>query len=283
MKDLYQILSRVVPPVPWDEGDNIPWNEPGFSERMLKEHLSQDHDLASRKTEKISGHARWIVEELLGSKPGKVLDLACGPGLYTCALAELGCECVGVDFSPASIQYANENAAARQLPCTHRIADVRDDGFGNDFDLAMIIYGQINVFERPQAKGILAGMFHALKPGGTILIEPQTHDHVRGEGHQTSSWYTAQSGLFSSEPHLVLQEGYWDEPSNTRTERFFVIDVATSRSDRYALSTVAYKNDEFERMMSEAGFEGMRSFASLLGEVDEGTSGTLAVVGGKPV
>ena len=27
-------------PEPWDEGDNIPWNEPGFSRRMLREHLT---------------------------------------------------------------------------------------------------------------------------------------------------------------------------------------------------------------------------------------------------
>jgi hypothetical protein len=36
-------------PQPWVEGDNIPWNDPDFSCRMLKEHLSQDHDALSLK------------------------------------------------------------------------------------------------------------------------------------------------------------------------------------------------------------------------------------------
>ena len=46
---LSDITSRTSAPVPWSEGDNIPWDDPDFSERMLKEHLSQEHDLASRR------------------------------------------------------------------------------------------------------------------------------------------------------------------------------------------------------------------------------------------
>ena len=42
------LIERAAVPVPWGEGDNIPWSEAGFSERMLAEHLSQAHDLASR-------------------------------------------------------------------------------------------------------------------------------------------------------------------------------------------------------------------------------------------
>ncbi|HHI03179.1 MAG TPA: hypothetical protein ENL22_06630, partial [candidate division Zixibacteria bacterium] len=37
----------------WDGKYKIPWDDPGFSRRMLQEHLSQDHDLASRKKEMI--------------------------------------------------------------------------------------------------------------------------------------------------------------------------------------------------------------------------------------
>ena len=43
---LSDIVRRRVPPVPWEEGENIPWNDPAFSERMLAEHLSQEHNLA---------------------------------------------------------------------------------------------------------------------------------------------------------------------------------------------------------------------------------------------
>lgn len=280
MSKLDKIFDRVVPPVPWDEGDNIPWDDPDFSERMLAEHLSQDHDLASRKTATIARHARWIFEELLGSEPARVLDLACGPGLYTCALAELGCRCVGVDFSPASIRHADETATAGGLPCTHLLADVRRGGFGDGFDLAMMIYGQINVFTPEQVPAILRDMSRSLKPGGTLLLEPQTLAQVRGGGTQSTSWYTAERGLFAAQPHLVLQESYWDEASSTRTERFFVVGVEGS-VERHVLSTVAYEDGELEKMISAAGFENVRAFPSLLGRADEEHATTRVLVATK--
>jgi SAM-dependent methyltransferase len=272
LSGLKTIFDRVVPPVPWDEGDNIPWNEPGFSERMLREHLSQDHDLASRRKVTIARHAEWIFDELLGGRPGRVLDLACGPGLYTEALADHGCVCEGIDFSPASIRRASERAAERRLACSYRLADLRDGGFGQGFDLVMLIYGQINVFKPEQARDILLGAVGALKHGGLLLLETQSYDHVHRGGAQTSSWYTAPSGLFSEAPHLVLQEGYWDEASSTRTERFFVVDPVIDRVDRYSLPTVAHHEEALRRMISAAGIEEIRSFPSLLGEPDQDQS-----------
>ena len=67
--ELADILSRKIPPDPWSEGDNIPWNEPGFSRRMLREHLTQSHDLASRRSEKIDAHVEWIHREVLRGQP----------------------------------------------------------------------------------------------------------------------------------------------------------------------------------------------------------------------
>ncbi|MBW2525669.1 MAG: class I SAM-dependent methyltransferase [Deltaproteobacteria bacterium] len=282
MSDLTMIFDRVVPPVPWDEGDNIPWNQPGFSERMLREHLCQDHDMASRKRATIAGHARWIFDELLGGKPGRVLDLACGPGLYTEALAARGCTCEGIDFSPASIRHAEKSAAESQLDCTYRLGDLRVGGFGGGFDLVMLIYGQINVFKPEPAREILRGAARALKPQGILLLEPQRYGHVHRDGAQTSSWYTAPSGLFSDAPHLVLQEGYWDEAASTRTERFFVVDPAAGTVERYSLPTVAHDEGAIRAMMSAAGIEEIRSFPSLLGESAEEDAFFEAYVGKSP-
>ncbi|MEK9676502.1 MAG: class I SAM-dependent methyltransferase, partial [Chloroflexota bacterium] len=54
------VLNRKIPPEPWSEGEKIPWDEPEFSRRMLKYHLSQDSDAASRRTEIIDSHVEWI-------------------------------------------------------------------------------------------------------------------------------------------------------------------------------------------------------------------------------
>ena len=58
--DLLDLTNRIEIPEPWSEGEKIPWDEPGFSKRMLEEHLSQEHDAASRRFEIIDRHVDWI-------------------------------------------------------------------------------------------------------------------------------------------------------------------------------------------------------------------------------
>ncbi len=60
---LLAIVSRDPNPQPWAEGEKIPWDEPGFSARMLKEHLSQAHNAASRRFEIVDLQVAWIQDE----------------------------------------------------------------------------------------------------------------------------------------------------------------------------------------------------------------------------
>jgi len=266
MKTILDIVDRTPKPAPWSEGDNIPWDDPGFSERMLAEHLSQDHDLASRKSETIDHHVEWIFSEVLNSRPARLLDLACGPGLYTARLAKIGCVCVGVDFSPASIRYAREVADREaDLPCTYHQSDVRSKAFGEGFDLVMMIYGQFNVFPRDRGLEILKKAHGALKPGGSLLLEYQSQELVQIEGEKAPSWYSAQSGLFSGAPHLVLQENFWDPDAAASTVRFSVIDGQTGTVSVYALSNEAYTENELDDALRLAGFNNVERYPSLSG------------------
>jgi len=269
MKSIHDIIDRDPEPAPWTEGDNIPWDDPEFSERMLAEHLSQEHDLASRRNETIDQHVEWIFSRVLGSRPARVLDLACGPGLYACRLARKDCDYVGIDFSPASIRHAKEIAAAEDLSCTFLHSDVRDGLFGEGFDLVMMIYGQINVFRRDQGLEILKKAHKALKPGGALLLEVQAPGLIQKGGEAGPSWYSAQSGLFSAEPHIVLQENFWDSDARASTNRFSVIDAETNTVSSFALSNEAYTEREIEETLISVGFTKIERFPSLSGIADD--------------
>jgi 2-polyprenyl-3-methyl-5-hydroxy-6-metoxy-1,4-benzoquinol methylase len=262
---IIDIVKRVTEPAPWSEGDKIPWNEPEFSERMLREHLSQEHDLASRRSEIVDGHVTWIHNTLLGRKPAKILDLGCGPGLYASRLARLGHSCVGIDYSPASIRYAREQAAQEQSKCTYVHEDVRKADFGKGYDLVMFLYGELNVFRRADATAILTKAHSALAPGGTLLIEPHRFVVVEKAGTQPPSWHTAEAGLFSEKPHLWLQENSWNQTTATATTRWFVIDAATGQVQQLTQTMQAYTDEEYQRMLAEAGFEGVEFLPSFGG------------------
>jgi len=249
---LRDVTSRTVSPAPWSEGDNIPWDDPAFSERMLREHLSQDHDLASRRLESIEAHVDWLHRVVLTSKPSRILDLGCGPGLYSHRLARLGHRCVGIDFSPASIEHARRETGS--LACKFVLADLRQADFGEGHDLVLLNYGQLNVFQRPQARDLVARAHRALRAGGEFVLEVQTEAQVRSAEGATPTWHTAEGGLFAEGPHLVLHERFWDEAARAATERWHVVDAVTGSVTRFALSNEAYTHDELEALLRAAGF-----------------------------
>lgn len=277
MTTLFDLLDRARPPAPWAEGDNIPWDDPGFSERMLAEHLSQAHDLASRRIPAIDSHLDTI--RSLVPEGGRILDLGCGPGLYCHALARHGFRCHGIDFSPASIGHALTVADAESLDCTFELSDVRTAELGDGFDLVMMIFGQINVFPRPVARDLLTRAVAALRPGGVLLLEPQRGSAVRSTVSNDATWTTSAGGLFSPRPHLLLEESFWDEHERTATHRWHVIDLGEATVDRFAMSTCGYDDGEIEAVLGEIGVAGVETRPHLAAEDHLATEGLFVVTG----
>ncbi|MBC3989455.1 class I SAM-dependent methyltransferase, partial [Streptomyces sp. AC563] len=70
-------------------------------------------------------------EDLLDTSPllalpagARVLDLCCGPGVFTVPLARRGYAVTGVDRSPAMLERARALSAERSAPATYVEADV---------------------------------------------------------------------------------------------------------------------------------------------------------------
>ena len=243
---------------------------------MLDEHLSQSHDAASRRFERIDRHVAWIHRELLKKVPTKVLDLGCGPGLYTSRLARLGHECVGIDISPASIAYATAEAKEHDLRCSYVHQDMRTAAYGRGYGLVMLIFGEFNVFRPRDARAILERAQAALSPGGVLLLEAHTFEAVREMGERGAHWYSAASGVFADEPYLCLRESFWHPEHAATTERYFVVGAQTGVV-RYASSMQAYTDAEYRALLSGGGFGDIR-FHPCMGGTASGHQDGLVVI-----
>jgi SAM-dependent methyltransferase len=248
---------------------------------MLKEHLSQAHDAASRRFERIDTHVAWMDAELLGSRPARVLDLGCGPGLYTSCLARLGRACRGIDFRPASVVYARRTAREEGLSCTYVHEDIRRADYGAGYGLAMLIYGEFNVFTPADARLILHKAHAALDEGGLLLLEPAQYEAVRSRGGEGPPWSSAGSGLFSDHPHLWLEEHFWDEESRTATTRYYIVDAASGEVTAHASTEQAYTDEELRALLAECGYGAERFYPSLTGVEDETQAGLFALAARK--
>lgn len=279
--NLCDLIDRDRPPKPWAEGEKIPWDDPEFSARMLKEHRAQEHDMASRRQAVIDRHVAWIHEACLHGKSGRVLDLGCGPGFYSQRLTRLGHDCVGIDFGPASIDHARSEASRAGLTIDYTFADIRTADFGDGFDLVLLIFGEFNVFTRSDARHLLAKMHAALKVGGSVLLEPHTFAAIESAGRAPASWETASSGLFSPDPHCRLDEHFWHEDCQAATTRHYVIDAGTGEVTRCAATMQAYTDEDYDALLKEAGFGSIQRVVSLSGQEEDAHEALLVILATK--
>lgn len=273
--NLTDLIHRSLSPVPWREGEKIPWHDPSFSRRMLREHLSQKHDAASRRASKIKKHIQWIQASVLAQTPARILDLGCGPGLYAAELAARGHAVHGIDFSPAAIEYAVNHAPPG---CTYTLGDIRTTEFGADYDLVLFIFGEFNVFKPEDAALILRKAHAALRPGGRLLLEVSTFDSIYDTGNQPALWYTSPGGLFAEGPHLCLMESFWDDAARAATERYFIVNPDTGEVTGYASSSQAYEEADYRQALRAAGFVHIQFFPSLTGRNPNPPDGLQVIV-----
>lgn len=263
--ELKDIIQRDLEPVPWVEGERVPWDDPIISGQVLKEHLSQSNSAASRQRVEIKKHCAWIEQEFLG-KPSNILDLGSGPGLYAEVFARGGHHYTGIDISPEAIRFANE----LDLPaCDFILGDVRSADFGSHRDLVMYIFGAINLIPRQDAERVLKAIFTCLEPGGKVLIEATSIESADQIGNQPSMWYTAEEGIFSTQPHLCLMESFWDEDTNAAIERFYIIDPRDGSVQRHSATTIGYDTEELADMLTNAGFVDPHTHETLTGEGED--------------
>ncbi|MEX9943563.1 methyltransferase domain-containing protein [Providencia rettgeri] len=233
------------------EESKILWDEPAFSQRMLANHLSQDHDWASRRQSVIEQQVEWIANQLL---PGaQILDLGCGPGFYTHRLAELGFHCTGVDFSPAPVSWARQQAQNANLNIDYVQQDIRAYWPDRPFDFIMMTFGELNVFSTVDASTIISRCALWLQPSGRLLTEVHTFEEVKCQGMTKASWQRCLDGLFLGVPHLLLTEHGWDEETQTSSTQFWAIE-ANGHTTRFGSQMTAWRDDEYVSLLDNVGF-----------------------------
>lgn len=267
---LQVIANRPQPGLPWRDGTNLPWDDPVFSARMLAEQLDQSHGAGSRRLTEIDEQVVQLWDWLELDAGARVLDITCGPGLYAQRLAARGCTVVGIDFSPAAVQYAQAQAAAAHLTAQMHFqqADVRTVLPTIDaatFDAALFLYGQASVFTADETDQLLRACARALRPGGRLALELLAYDKIDKSHH--AWWFTGRGGLWGDFDHLHLGEREWHETQQAVLERFYVINLETGTLQTYGITDQAYPTAAMHQELRAAGFQHVDDLPAWGGQV----------------
>lgn len=239
-------------PRPFDREVELDWGDPVASRRLLREHLDQAHDGASRRAPAIRRHVRRLLR-LLPPAPADILDAASGPGLYSVPLAQAGHRVTALDVGPASVAHARRLAA--RLGVADRVVarrgDLRTLADSSAYDAALLVYHVLEAFPRPEQARVLRRLRRALRDGGLLVVEMRLRpDQPPG---RVSSWDVVPRSLLSDRRHLLLVETVHEPRGNTfvlRETAVFDDGRTATQQTSSALSSLA----GIPRLFARGGF-----------------------------
>mgnify|MGYP002475831044 CR=1 FL=1 len=111
----------------------------------------------------------------------KVLDLGCGGGILSEAMASLGAEVTGVDAAPAML------ALSRRLnpECEHVEGDMRSLRLGRLFDCVLVHDAVSYMASRADLASAIATAFEHTAPGGVAMFQPDFVSETFEPGTET--------------------------------------------------------------------------------------------------
>jgi 2-polyprenyl-3-methyl-5-hydroxy-6-metoxy-1,4-benzoquinol methylase len=215
---LQQLTSK---PNLYQKGTSVMWTDPHISKQLLELHINPGHDIASRSGEKIINLTNWILNHC--NKPNlKILDLGCGPGLYSELMAQKGHAIIGVDFSENSVQYAISQAEQKQLNIKCLCKNYLELDFENQFDLVILIYLDFCVLLPEERDKVLTNIYRALKNGGLFILDVVNERNVERK-ILPKSWEIKERGFWKDKPYLALSNGFHYPDSKVMAEHHLVI------------------------------------------------------------
>ena len=247
-KHMIQFLDR---PDLYQKTEAAFWDDEHISGEMLKAHLAPDFEGASRKLEFIQRSAAWIGEIMPPAKYPRILDVGCGPGLYTERFAKMGYGTTGMDLSRRSVQYARDSAASQGLDITYYCQNYLAMELEETFDAAVMIYCDYGVLPDHERRTLLRNLYNHLRPGGKVLLDVLSMESYR-RFEELQTWETCPKGGFWKKEGYIALTGKYRCTDHVTLEQVTVIGERETKA--YCLWNTYFTKEMLVREAGEAGF-----------------------------
>lgn len=201
------------------------------------------------------------------------LDLCCGPGRCSVALAQRGFRVTGVDRTEFLLRKARGKARAAKVKIEWVQADMRDFERAESFDLALSMFTSFGYFDdKREDAQVMGNVLRSLKPGGVFLVE------VMGKERLARILQPTTSEVLPDGTKLVQCHEIFDDWTRIRNEWIL---IRKGRAKSFKFHHTIYSGQELRCLMQEAGFVEVRLFGNLDGDAYGPSAQRLIAVGRK--
>jgi len=255
------------------------WTDEHTSEQMLKFHLNEDIDVASRNAAFIDRSVEWMSSYFEIGAGTKIADFGCGPGLYTTRLARMQADVVGIDFSKRSIEYAREIAAREGLSIQYINQNYLEFETDEHLDLILMIMCDFCVLSPAQRK-VMLNKFHTLLEGGGLVLLDVYSLNAFEQREETALYETnLLDGFWSPNKYYGFQNTFRYEREKVVLDKYTIIESDRTRT---IYNWFQYFSPEtLEREFVECGFTIEQIFSDVAGTPFDSKANEFAVVARK--
>lgn len=275
--NLKEILSN---PGPYEQANTSDlWNTPHISKQMLKYHLDLDVEAASRTREFINTSVDWFINKFDLTSESRVLDLGCGPGLYTHEFAKTGADVTGIDLSENSIRYAGEKAHKDNHSIKYINANYIDYDFEGQFDLITLVYFDFCALNPEQRAVLLKKISKALNAGGSFVLDILTPAHFASIEESLDCSKNENGGFWSPNNYISFEQIFKYDDEQLILEKSTVIEADAELTICNYLK--CFQLQEFKDLLKANGLTANELFSDISGTSFKEDSTGLTIVAGK--
>ncbi len=223
-----------------------------FSDFYLRAYAGEERD-AQAEADALAA------ARLAGCEAGaEIVDVPCGFGRHSIALARAGYRVTGVDRSRALLDEARRRASGERWPKLTR-ADYRELPFAeHSFDGALNLFTSLGYLGDAEDVKVLAAIRRVLRPGARLVLETMHRDRLV-VGWQDRTWHLMGAG------RLLLEQRTFDPVTGVAQSTQTLIDSTGERESR-TFSVRTYAATELLAMIERAGYSDARPYGSFTGE-----------------
>ncbi|MDQ0339780.1 ubiquinone/menaquinone biosynthesis C-methylase UbiE [Caldalkalibacillus uzonensis] len=220
-----------------------PWYVQSFKQDYLKIYAHRNDEAAEREVNQ-------IVNLLDMEKGSAVLDLCCGQGRHSRALARRGFQVTGLDLSSVLLAEAEKRSAEYNIRYVQ--GDVRKIPFEHEFDYILNLFTSFGYFEKwDDNLSVFRGIRRALQTNGQFLIDFLNPEYVK---HNLKPYTEREAGQL----HIIERRQIQGK------QVVKTIEVREGEEARHYKEQVQlFTYEEMAAMLKEAGLEVTKVYGSL--------------------